>query len=183
MDHRSGVIEAVSINPRHGFSKSNQLSIRLIEGRGVEGDAHMGEKVRHRFHRRYRPHLDNLRQVHLMHAELFDELKAAGFQVAPGDLGENITTRGLDILALPTGTLLRLGSEAVVELTGVRNPCVQIDRFQEGLLAQMIEREPDGTKRLKSGVMSVVITGGEVKPGDQIVVGLPAEPHQALTAV
>src|SRR3954469_7393486 len=125
------LVEAVSLNPKHGFSKSNQLSIRLVEGVGVEGDAHAGEKVKHLFHRRYKPHLDNLRQVHLIHAELFEQVRAAGFQVAPGEMGENITTRGLDILALPTGTRLRIGAEAVVELTGLRSPCVQIDRFQE----------------------------------------------------
>lgn len=178
-----GIVEAVSISPRHSFSKSNQLSITLIEGIGVEGDAHAGEKVKHRFHRRYKPHLDNLRQVHLMHAELFDELREAGFAVAPGALGENITTRGVDLLALPTATRLHIGRQAVIELTGLRNPCVQIDRFQEGLLGQMIERTADGAKRFRSGVMSVVLAGGEVMPGDVIRVKLPVEPHTGLQPV
>src|SRR5712672_2560386 len=130
----AAIVTAVSRSKRHTFSKPNELTIRLVAGLGVEGDAHLGEKVQHRSHIRKNPDAPNLRQVHLMHEELFDELRAAGFNVQPGAIGENVTTRGLDLLALPTGTSLRLGAEAVIEVTGVRNPCRQIDAFQAGLM-------------------------------------------------
>lgn len=174
---------AVSAGPRHAFSKPNQLSIRLIEGIGVEGDAHAGATVKHRSRVVRDPAKPNLRQVHLMHAELFDELLAAGFRVGPGELGENVTTRGLDLLALPASTRLHLGATAVVELTGLRNPCYQIDDFQQGLMAATLGRDANGRVVRKAGVMAIVIAGGEVLRGDAIRVALPVGPHRAMAPV
>ena len=176
-------VTAVSLSTGHRFSKSPQLWIRLVAGIGVEGDAHSGTTVKHRSRVKRDPNAPNLRQVHLIHAELHDELAAEGFDVAPGELGENVTTRGVDLLSLPEGTLLRLGATAVVRLTGLRNPCVQIDRFQAGLLEAMVERTPDGGIRRKSGVMSVVVEGGDVRPGDVIEVVLPAGERRELAVV
>jgi MOSC domain-containing protein YiiM len=178
-----GVVTAVSRSARHTFSKPNQDGIRLLTGLGVEGDAHQGETVRHRSRVRRDPSRPNLRQVHLIHAELHDELRAAGFTVADGDMGENVTTRGVDLLALPTGTRLRLGERAVVEVTGLRNPCVQLDRFQEGLMAAVLDHDADGNLIRKAGVMGVVLAGGEVHPGDVIQVELPPAPHRPLQPV
>ena len=177
------VVEAVSRSPRHGFSKTAQLYIRLVANHGVEGDAHAGVTVKHRSRVARDPTAPNLRQVHLIHAELHEELRGSGFRVAAGDLGENITTHGLDILSLPRGTRLRIGREAVVEVTGLRNPCAQIDRFQDGLMKAMLARGPRGETIRKSGVMGIVIAGGDVHVGDSIVVELPAEPHVALNVV
>ena len=179
----AAVVTAVSRSPRHRFSKDNATEIRLLAGLGVEGDAHSGETVQHRSRKRWTPHLPNLRQVHLLHAELFAELAAGGFAVEPGQLGENVTTRGLDLLALPVGTRLQLGAEAVVELTGLRNPCVQLDRFQDGLMAAVLDRDADGGLVRKAGVMSVVVDGGVVRPGDAVEVLLPNPPHRALEKV
>jgi MOSC domain-containing protein YiiM len=179
----TSVVTAVSRSPRHKFSKQNEPSIRLVAGIGVEGDAHAGEKVKHRSRARWTPHLPNLRQVHLIHSELHDELRAAGFDVAPGDIGENVTTRGIDLLGLPTGTRLYLGDTAVVEVTGLRNPCVQLDRFQEGLTAATLDRDAHGELVRKAGIMSIVLVGGDVRPGDAIRVELPPEPHQPLKPV
>ena len=177
------VVTAVSRSARHRFSKEPEPEVRLLEGIGVEGDAHAGETVQHRSRKRWTPHLPNLRQVHLVHAELFEELAGAGFAVEPGQIGENVTTRGVDLLALPVGTRLRLGDEAVVELTGLRNPCVQLDRFQDGLMAAVLDRDEDGGLMRKAGVMSVVVAGGVVRPGDPVEVVLPPEPHRALDKV
>jgi MOSC domain-containing protein YiiM len=143
----------------------------------------MGEKIKHRSRVRRDPAQPNLRQVHLMHAELFDELRAKGFRVKPGDLGENVTTSGLDLLALPTGARLHLGATAVIEVTGLRNPCVQIDRFQKGLMAATLDTDANGNLVRKAGIMSIVLTGGDVRPGDAIRVELPGEPHQPLRPV
>jgi MOSC domain-containing protein YiiM len=177
------VVTAVSRSGRHTFSKPTQLMIRLVAGLGVEGDAHLGETVKHRSRVARDPTQPNLRQVHLMHAELFDELAAAGFRVAPGDLGENVTTRDLDLLGLPAGTLLRLGDTAVVEVTGLRNPCVQLDKFRKGLMAATLDRDPQGNLVRKAGVMAVVREGGEVRAGDAITVTLPPGPHRPLVPV
>ncbi|HEX6041589.1 MOSC domain-containing protein [Longimicrobium sp.] len=179
----TAVVTAVSRSPRHKFSKQNELWIRLVAGIGVEGDAHAGERVKHRSRARWNPHLPNLRQVHLIHGELHDELVAAGFRVAPGDMGENVTTRGIDLLGLPTGTRLRLGPSAVVEVTGLRNPCVQLDRFQPGLMEATLGHDADGELVRKAGIMAIVLTGGDVRPGDAIGVELPPEPHRPLTPV
>ncbi len=174
---------SVNLQARHRFSKAPVEQVTLIAGIGIEGDAHAGATVKHRSRARWNKTLPNLRQVHLMHAELFDELAEQGFKVEPGQLGENVTTRGLDLLNLPTGTLLRIGPEAVVEVTGLRNPCVQIDRFQDGLLKAVLTKDEDGELVRKAGIMSVVVHGGLVKPGDPITVEAPAEPHRALKPV
>jgi MOSC domain-containing protein YiiM len=179
----SGTITAVSSNGTYSFSKPNRESVTLVAGLGVEGDVHAGATVRHRFRMAKDPAQPNLRQVHLMHEELFDEVRAAGFEVAAGQLGENVTTRGIDLLNLPTGTRLHLGDEAVVEVTGLRNPCAQIDGFRKGLMKQVVDRDADGAVRFKSGIMSVVLTGGVVRPGDPVRVELPDGPHTPLTIV
>jgi hypothetical protein len=178
-----GTVVGVSRSPSHRFSKAPQEAIRLVAGVGVEGDAHAGATVKHRSRVRWTPELPNLRQVHLIHAELHDELSAAGFTVQPGDIGENVTTRGIDLLGLPTGTRLHLGDAAVVEVTGLRNPCVQLDRFQAGLMEACLDRDVEGNLVRKSGVMGIVVTGGEVRAGDQIRVELPPEPHRPLQPV
>ena len=178
-----GRVVAVSLRAGHHFSKTPALSIRLRERLGVDGDGHLGETVKHRSRVRKDPTQPNLRQVHLIHAELFDELAAKGFVVHPGDLGENITTSGLDLLALPTGARLHLGTSAIVEITGLRNPCVQIDNFQKGLMAATLDKDADGKLVRKAGVMSIVIAGGEVGPGDPIGVTLPDPPHRPLEPV
>jgi MOSC domain-containing protein YiiM len=177
-------IEAVSLAADHTFSKPNQPSIQLVQGLGVQGDAHQGRTVQHRSRVARDPTQPNLRQVHLLHAELFDELAAAGFQrVAPGRLGENVTTRGLDLLALPTGARLRLGPTAVVEVTGLRNPCRQLDQFEAGLMAAVLEQDASGGLVRKAGVMGIVLVGGELRPGDDIEVELPPGPHRPLEPV
>jgi hypothetical protein len=176
-------VVAVSRSDRHSFGKATQPWIRLLAGLGAEADAHQGITVKHRSRVARDPSQPNLRQVHLIHAELHDELAAAGFVVAAGEMGENVTTRGIDLLALPRGTKLYLGESAVVEITGLRNPCVQIDRFQPGLLAACVGRDDSGRVVRKAGVMSVVLAGGEVRPGDPLRVGLPSAPHQALDVV
>jgi MOSC domain-containing protein YiiM len=149
----------------------------------VEGDAHLGKTVKHRSRVARDPSQPNLRQVHLIHAELHDELRAAGFAVSAGQMGENVTTRGLDLLGLPTGTRLRLGKTAVVEVTGLRNPCIQLDRFQPGLMAAVLERDEHRALIRKAGVMAIVLADGEVRPGDSIVVELPPAPHRSLEPV
>jgi MOSC domain-containing protein YiiM len=159
------------------------MSIRLLKGLGVEGDAHMGETVKHRSRVRVDPTQPNLRQVHLIQSELFEELKGKGFTVHPGDVGENIATRGIDLLGLPTGAVLRIGDSAVVEITGLRNPCSQLDGFQKGLTAAVLDRDAAGNIIRKAGIMGIVLESGDVRPGDPIRVELPAEPHRALERV
>lgn len=179
----SASVIAVHRSSSHSFSKFAEESITLLEGLGVEGDAHAGTTVKHRSRVARDPNQPNLRQVHLLHAELFDELVEQGHAVFPGDMGENLTTRGVDLLALPTGTRLLLGAEAVVELTGLRNPCSQIDRFQPGLTAKVLDRDANGALVRKAGVMAVVRRGGVVRAGDGIVVQLPQGPHDPLQPV
>jgi MOSC domain-containing protein YiiM len=174
---------AVSLRAGHHFSKTPSLSIRLLTGLGVAGDAHMGETVKHRSRVRRNPTQPNLRQVHLIHTELFDELRDKGFSVQPGDLGENVTTSGLELLALPTGTRLHLGLSAVIEVTGLRNPCIQIDGFQKGLMAATLDKDADGNLIRKAGIMSIVLADGDVRPGDSIHVELPPPPYQPLLPV
>ncbi|MFJ8112161.1 MOSC domain-containing protein [Streptomyces sp. NPDC096132] len=178
-----GSISAVSSNGTYSFTKPNRDSITLIAGLGVEGDVHAGVTVKHRFRMERDPSQPNLRQVHLMHEELFEEVRAAGFEVGAGELGENVTTRGLDLLGLPVGARLRLGAEAVVEVTGLRNPCAQIDGFRKGLLKEVVGRGADGRPAFKSGIMSVVLHGGVVRPGDPVTVELPDGPHRPLEIV
>ncbi|NKB44601.1 MAG: MOSC domain-containing protein [Alphaproteobacteria bacterium] len=179
----SETVVAVSRNPNHTFSKTNEHSIRLVEGLGVDGDTHSGVTDQHRSHVARNPNAPNLRQVHLIHAELHDELEAKGFSVVPGQMGENITTRGVDLLNLPTGTRLHLGDTALVELTGLRNPCKQLNGIQDGLMQETIEKQADGTIIRKSGVMSIVISGGDVHQGDSIRVELPPQPHKPMEPV
>ncbi len=179
----SATVTAVSRSATYTFSKPNQASIQLLEGLGVEGDAHMGEKARHRWLVAHDPERPNLRQVHLIHAELIDELQAAGFDVQPGQMGENITTRGIDLLGLPTGTRLHMGQTAVVEVTGLRDPCSQLDNLRPGLKAACLDQDAQGRLIRKAGVMSIVLAGGEVKPGDPILIELPPEPHHPLETV
>ncbi|MGZ0201451.1 MOSC domain-containing protein [Streptomyces sp. RM1] len=176
-------VTAVSSNGTYSFTKPNRASITLLAGLGVEGDVHAGVTVKHRSRVAQDPTQPNLRQVHLIHEELFDEVRAAGFEVAPGELGENVTTRGIDLLGLPVGTLLHLGAEAVVEVTGLRNPCLQIDHFQDGLLKQVVGRDELGNVVRRAGIMSVVKAGGVVRPGDPVKVELPEGPHRPLDRV
>ena len=176
-------VVSVSRDPEHRFSKEVVDDIVLIAGLGVEGDAHAGTTVQHRSRVARDPSQPNLRQVHLVHAELFDEVEGSGFEVAPGELGENVTTRGVDLLGLPRGAVLRLGPDAVVEVTGLRNPCVQIDGFEAGLMRELVTRDGTGQVVRKAGVMAVVLAGGRVAPDDEVVVELPDGEHEALQPV
>lgn len=178
-----GVVTAVSRSPVHNLVKENEEAIRLLAGLGVEGDAHMGETTRHRSRIPLFPRQPNLRQVHLIHAELHEELNASGFALVAGQMGENVTTRGIDLLRLPAGTRLRLGAEAVVEVTGLRNPCGQLNRLQKGLMKATLVRDAEGRLVRKAGVMGVVVEGGEVRPGDTIQVELPEPPYRALDPI
>jgi MOSC domain-containing protein YiiM len=179
----SGVVVAVSRSATHSMTKPAAAAIRLVAGRGVEGDAHQGVTVKHRSRVARDPRQPNLRQVHLIHAELHDELRAAGFVLSPGEMGENITTSGIDLLGLPGGTRLRLGDAAIVEVTGLRNPCGQLDGLRPGLMAATLGRDERGDLIRKAGVMAVVIAGGDVRAGDAIIVDRPALPHRPLKPV
>ena len=176
-------VRAVHASKLHSFSKFTEPAIRLIAGLGVEGDAHAGATVKHRSLVARDPSAPNLRQVHLLHAELFDELMTAGFAVWPGELGENITTHGVDLLGLPTGTRLHLGDDAIVELTGLRNPCSQLDRFQAGLKAATLARDAQGRWVRKAGVMAIVLQSGVVRAGDTIRIDLPSGEARPLEPV
>jgi MOSC domain-containing protein YiiM len=176
-------VVSVAASPRHGFSKTQVPVVHLLTGLGVEGDAHHGTTVQHRSRVRRDPTAPNLRQVHLLPAELLDEVHRAGHRVLPGDLGENVTTLGVDLMGLPTGTVLLLGATAEVEVTGLRNPCRQIEGFQTGLLGQVVDRAADGSVVRRAGVMSVVRRGGEVRAGDPVTVLLPPAPHRSLEPV
>jgi MOSC domain-containing protein YiiM len=179
----SGIVVAVSRSATHSFSKLDHDSIRLLAGVGVEGDAHAGVTVQHRSRVAIDPTQPNLRQVHLIHAELHEALRAAGFEVSSGQMGENVTTRGIELLALPVGARLHLGAAAVVEVTGLRTPCLQLDGLRPGLMAAVLDRDPDGKLIRKAGVMGIVVAGGEVRRGDPIRVELPPPPHHALDRV
>src|SRR5579885_2536509 len=176
-------VEAVCLAGQHTFTKERQPAIRLLAGLGVAGDAHLGATVQHRSRVARDPNQPNLRQVHLIHAELHETLRERGFIVAPGEMGENVTTRGVDLLALPAGTRLRLGAEAEIEITGLRKPCAQLDRLQSGLMAAVLEHDAGGNLIRKAGVMAIVLAGGEVRPGDAIAITLPPAPHRPLEAV
>ena len=178
-----GVVEAVSQRGGHHFSKTPRLWIRLLTGLGVEGDGHAGTTVKHRSRVARDPTTPNLRQVHLLHRELLEELRPRGFDIGPGQIGENILTSGVDLLGLPTGTVLRLGVEARVRVTGLRNPCLQLDRFMPGLMAATLDRDEAGGLVRKAGIMAVVLDGGEVRPGDAIEVMMPVKPWQKLLPV
>ncbi|PZE72420.1 MOSC domain-containing protein [Curtobacterium sp. MCLR17_059] len=176
-------VVAVSQDGEHRFSKPLVDAVTLVAGWGIEGDAHAGTTVQHRSRVARDPSQPNLRQVHLLHAELFDEVAEAGFSVEPGQMGENVTTSGIDLLGLPEGAVLHLGDDASVQVTGLRNPCQQINGFEPGLLRAVLGRAEDGTVERKGGVMSVVLTGGTVRPGDRIRVELPDGERRPLQPV
>lgn len=178
-----GSVVGVHRSASHSFSKPPEEKISLVAGMGVEGDAHAGVTVKHLSRVARDPRQPNLRQIHLIHAELHDELRCRGFDIAPGAMGENITTRGLDLLSLPTGTVLAIGPAAVVEVTGLRNPCAQLDGLQQGLMAAVLDRDAEGELVRKAGVMAIVLEGGPVKPGDEIRVRLPSMPYRPLMPV
>lgn len=182
-DKAKGFVAAVARDVEHRFSKALVPTITILAGLGVEGDAHQGTTVQHRSRVAADPTQPNLRQVHLIHTELFEELSKKGFRVEPGDMGENISTRGIDLLSLPRNTRLRVGRRVVLEVTGLRNPCAQIERFQSGLLAAVLDRGPNGELIRKAGIMTVVLEGGIVRPDDVIEVELPSLPHLPLERV
>jgi hypothetical protein len=173
---------AVCSDASHRFGKTARLRVRFIEGHGIDDDAHAGAVIRHRYLARREPQLPNDRQVHLLQSELFDDLRTLGYDVGPGELGENVTTRGLKLLELPLGSLLRLGSTAVVELTGLRTPCGYIDKYQKGLKRQMIVRTSDGPT-FRCGAMGIVRASGEVSPADPIAFEGAPEPWRPLPAI
>lgn len=177
----AGKVIAVHLSPKHEFSKNTAEVIDVVAGHGVAGDAHFGPTAQHLSRKRRDPLLPNLRQVHLIQSELFEELAADGFEVSPGDLGENVTTSGLNLLALSAGTTLHIG-DVVLTLTGLRTPCAQINQFAPGLMKRLTPRDHDGTHYL-AGVMTTVAVGGSVSAGDAIRVQLPTEPHQGLELV
>ncbi len=178
-----GRVSAVCRSAAHTMRKDPVDSIRLVAGRGVAGDAHEGTTVKHRSRVAVDPTQPNLRQLHVIHAELHDELARAGFAVAPGQMGENLTTRGIDLLALPVGAQLHFGAHAIAEVTGLRNPCGQLNGIQRGLMDATLEKRSDGTLVRKAGIMAVIRVGGSVVVGDRIRVELPPLPHRALAPV
>lgn len=177
------VVIAVSSSPTHTLSKPNRNSIHLLEGLGVEGDAHCGRTVKHRSRVAQDPTQPNLRQVHLVHTELFDELVEKGFRITNGQIGENITTHGIDLLSLPRNTILTIGLLAQVKITGLRNPCHQLDGIQEGLMKAVLDKDGNGELIRKAGIMGVVLVSGLVKPSDAITVTLPEKPFEKLERV
>ena len=178
-----GMVVAVSRSATHTLRKLTVASIRLVAGLGVEGDAHLGKTVQHRSRVARDPSQPNLRQIHLIHAELFEELQASGFEIGAGQMGENITTSGLDLLALPTGARLHLGDVAIVVVTGLRNPCTQLERIRPGLMKATLEHDLEGNLIRKAGIMGIVLTGGEIRVGNPIDVELPPPPHRPLAPV
>jgi MOSC domain-containing protein YiiM len=177
-----GTVIAVSLSKKHTFSKEKQEIIKLVKGLGVEGDAHLGSTVKHRSRVAQDPNQPNLRQVHLIQNELFEELTDR-FNIKPGQLGENITTVGINLLDLPTDTILSIGESAIIKVTGLRNPCAQIDNFKPGLLKAVLDKDSDGNLIRKAGIMGVILQSGEVKPGDTIRVELPHRPFKKLERV
>ncbi|MCH6268827.1 MOSC domain-containing protein [Neobacillus citreus] len=177
-----GTVIAVSLSKRHTFSKENQESIKVVKDFGVEGDAHFGSTVKHRSRVAQNPNQPNLRQVHLIQNELFEEL-ADRFHIKPGQMGENITTVGINLLELPTDTILFIGESAMIKVTGLRNPCAQIDHFKQGLLKAVLDKDSDGNLIRKAGIMGVILQSGEVKPGDTIRAVLPPRPFKKLERV
>lgn len=176
------IVIAVASDKAHNIIKPVRETIKLIAGWGIEGDAHAGKTVQHRYDKRRNPDAPNLRQVHLMHAELFDEMRELGITVEPGQMGENITTRNVDTLNLPRGTRLKIG-EAVIEMTGLRNPCKYLNQVAPGLMQACINKYVDGTVFPQSGVMGIIVQSGHVKAGDEIHIILPEEPYERLKPV
>lgn len=179
----SGVVSCVCASASHSFSKQSCDEIELIAGLGVRDDAHAGVTVKHRSRVARDPSQPNLRQVHLIHHELLVDLQAQGFAVGPSVMGENITTRNVDLLNLPLGARLHIGAAAIIEVTGLRNPCKQLDDFQDGLMSAVLDRDDRGEIVRKAGIMAVVIAGGFVRASDPIMVRLPTAPHQPLLPV
>ncbi len=179
----TGIVVAVHRSPAHTMAKASQPMIRLLAGLGVEGDAHAGTTVKHRSRVARDPSRPNLHQVHLVHAELHDELASRAMPVAPGQMGENVTTRGLNLLSLPVSTNLHIGPSAVVEITGLRNPCLQLEGIHSGLMSAVLDRDADRKLVRKAGVMGIVLAGGDVSTGDSITVVLPDGPHRPLAPV
>jgi MOSC domain-containing protein YiiM len=179
----AAVVAAVCSGGEHRFTKPVRQSIRLLSGLGVEGDAHLGVTVKHRSRVKKDPTQPNLRQVHLIHEELFDELRAGGFDIAPGMIGENITTHGIDLLGLPRDARLHVGASAVIGVTGLRDPCRQLNDFRPGLMQAVLDRDTEGNLIRKAGIMGVVLAGGDIRAGDTIRVELPPEPHRRLERV
>ena len=180
---KSGTVVALSKSSTHSMQKFNTSPITLLKGLGVEGDAHLGKTVKHRSRVAKDPSQPNLRQVHLIHQELHEELAKKGFAVTPGLMGENITTLGIDLLALPKDTILTIGSSAKVQITGLRNPCHQLDGIQKGLMKAVLDRDAAGNLVRKAGIMGIVLADGEVEVGDEISIDLPPEPHIPLARV
>jgi MOSC domain-containing protein YiiM len=178
----TGVVAAVCRSPTHSLTKPVADKIRLVAGHGVDGDAHAGKTVKHLSRLLKFGNAPNLRQVHLIHAELFEELRAAGFEVWAGMMGENITTRDVDLLRLPTGARLHIGADVIVEMTGLRNPCRQLNKLYPGLMNATLARD-DGNLVRKAGVMGIVVAGGEIGEGDPIEIELPPEPYRPLAPV
>ena len=179
----NAIVRSVSKSSAHTFTKFNCHKISLLKGLGVEGDAHMGQKVKHRSRVAKDPNQPNLRQVHLIHSELFDELKHKGFNIKDGEIGENITTKGIELLALPKDTILSIGETAKIKLTGLRNPCKQLDSIKNGLMKAVLDRDENGNLVRKSGVMGIILEGGDVKSGDKITYELPPKPYIKLEKV
>jgi MOSC domain-containing protein YiiM len=179
----TGIVKSVSKSSTHTFGKYNCTKIVLLKGLGVQGDAHMGEKVKHRSRVAKDPNQPNLRQVHLIHSELFDELKIKGFIVQDGEIGENITTKGINLLSLPKDTLLSIGESVKIVVTGLRNPCKQLDSIKDGLMKAVLDKDNEGNLIRKTGIMGIVLEGGEVKVGDNISYDLPKKPHMKLECV
>jgi MOSC domain-containing protein YiiM len=176
-------VEALHLSPLHGFSKERRARLTLLRGEGITGDAHCGATVQHRSRVAANPAQPNLRQVHLLHGEMIDEMNREGFGFGPGDVGENITTRGIDVLALPRHALLHIGPDVILCVTGLRNPCTQIDAFRPGLTQAFLGRAPDGALIRKAGIMAIVLEGGDIAMGDAIRVHAPALPHRPLERV
>ena len=172
--HRSAV---------HNFSKQPETSLNLLQGLGIEGDAHMGATVKHRSRVAANPNQPNLRQVHLLHAEMIDEIRGKGFDIKSGDVGENITTHGIDLINLPRHTRLHIGSSVILSVTGLRNPCAQLDNFQSGLTQAFLGKTADGKLIRKAGIMAIVLESGAIHQGDEIRLELPSPPHLMLERV
>ena len=179
----TGHVIALHRSAVHNFSKQPETSLNLLQGLGIEGDAHMGATVKHLSRVAADPNQPNLRQVHLLHAEMIDEICGKGFSIKPGDVGENITTHGIDLINLPRHTRLHVGSSVILSVTGLRNPCAQLDNFQAGLTQAFLGKTSDGKLIRKSGVMAIVLEGGAIHQGDEIRVEMPSQPHLALERV
>ena len=177
----SARVLALSLSPTHTFSKSPQQRLKLVAEHGVEGDAHFGVTVKHRSRVAKNPDAPNLRQVHLIHQEMLDRVASSGLDLKPGDIGENILTAGVDLLALSRGARLQMGS-AEVEVTGLRNPCLQLDNFKPGLRRAFLQKRANGEIIRLAGVMAIVAKTGEVSLDDLSKVTSPTT-HTPLEVV